>query len=394
MKTKRLLLLLATAFFIWRVVLQLIAHNAYLFLPYKPSFAGPDSLLVLSKYSDLYSWANFDGVHYLTIAGKGYVGTALIQAFFPLYPLTITFFNTILHNPLISAMLVSNLAFFLLLYVWYAFFSEIYSQKVTLLSLLLLLIFPTSFFFTSVYSESLFLCLIIGAFFCAHKSKWHVATLLAFFATMTRIVGVFLVIALLVEYYNQHSNEIKKLNAKNLILFLDNHKRNILLICSGALGIICYSIYLKITFGDPFYFYTVQSQFGAGRQSGIVLLPQVIWRYLKILLTANPYTWSYYAAVQEIFLSGITILTLYFASIKKYNIRFSWLVFGIGCFLLPTLTGTFLSIPRHILVVFPLFLIAAQLLENRKLLLYITITISTILLIINTILFIQGYWVA
>src|SRR3990167_3987420 len=46
------------------------------------------------------------------------------------------------------------------------------------LSIVLLLIFPTSFFLGAFYNDSLFLCLSVWAFYFAFKKKWFFAFLL------------------------------------------------------------------------------------------------------------------------------------------------------------------------------------------------------------------------
>jgi len=80
---------------------------------------------------------------------------------------------------------------------------------------------------------------------------------------------------------------------------------------------------------------------------------------------------------------------------KKIKINWAFLVFAWGSYLLPTLTGNFSSMPRYILVCFPLFIYLAIFLEKKSWpWRFFYLTISLILLIINLILFTQGYWVA
>ncbi|PIR61011.1 MAG: hypothetical protein COU68_01660, partial [Candidatus Pacebacteria bacterium CG10_big_fil_rev_8_21_14_0_10_45_6] len=68
---------------VWRIGLFVVSLIAPAFISYEPSFPyAYDLLAKLGLPQWLYSWANFDGVHYLTIMRMGYVGTGLIQAFF------------------------------------------------------------------------------------------------------------------------------------------------------------------------------------------------------------------------------------------------------------------------------------------------------------------------
>lgn len=385
--------IIISCFLIWRIILQIIAYNSPSFLEYKPSFAGYELLRVYSDTPSYYSWSNFDGVHYLTIANNGYKAADLIQAFFPLYPVLIKI-GLLSNIPiLLTGFMISNLFFILLLYKWYSFFIQFYSKTIVVISILLLLIFPTSFFFTALYGESLFLLLVLLTFDFAHKKRWLFASICAGFASLTRIVGIFLVFSLFIEYIYQNKTELKY-TVNFLLLFLKKHLKNLLIISLSFFGLFSYMYYLFIEFNDPLYFYTVQSKFGAGRESSIILLPQVVWRYIKIIFTANPQTLSYYSAVQEMVISILTLFALLIASLRQYKIRISWLVFSFGAYFLPTLTGTFSSMPRYVLVIFPLFLVLSQILQKNKYLLFLYSIISLSLLCINTILFIQGYWVA
>jgi hypothetical protein len=159
-------------------------------------------------------------------------------------------------------------------------------------------------------------------------------------------------------------------------------------------------IYLKFNFNDPLYFFHVQNEFGASRQTSLVLFPQVIWRYLKIIWTVRPFDLKYYAYLQEFLVSIWTLYILVIASIKNYQkkvkIEWGYLVFAFGTYFLPTLTGNLSSMPRYVLVCFPIFIYLAQIWQknNKKWPIILYLTINLVLLIINTVLFIQGYWVA
>ena len=150
-------------------------------------------------------------------------------------------------------------------------------------------------------------------------------------------------------------------------------------------------IYLQHNIGDPLYFFHVQSEFGGGRQESIILYPQVIWRYLKILWTARPFDLKYYAYVQEFIFGTLGLVGIVWSWFK---VRKSYVVFSALVFLLPTLTGTFSSMPRYFLASFSVFLLMIKLFEHHKIARLIWLSLSTLWLIFNTILFIQGYWVA
>jgi hypothetical protein len=67
-------------------------------------------------------------------------------------------------------------------------------------AVLLLTFAPVSFFFTAVYTESLFLALSVGAFAAARDKRWVLACLLAAGASITRLTGVVLVVPIAIMY--------------------------------------------------------------------------------------------------------------------------------------------------------------------------------------------------
>ncbi|MBD3279686.1 MAG: hypothetical protein GF390_03175 [Candidatus Pacebacteria bacterium] len=382
-------------FLVWRTGLLIISWLANQLLSYQPSFPYSQDVLANSQLPQwLYSWANFDGVHYLTIAQKGYHGTGLIQAFFPVYPLlikTVAQLTNLTHFSalIISGLAISNLSLWLLLILLYYLVKKHFTVKIAWLTLVMLLIFPSSFFLGAVYNEALFLTLLIGSFLAAEKKHWWLASILAGLASATRVVGVFLIPALLITLWQQQSTNTQV----SPVVFVQKNWNKILIIMTGSLGLLGYMFYLQLRFQDPLYFLHVQSEFGAGRQENLILYPQVVWRSIKILLTTRPFNWKYYSYLQD-FIIGIGGLGLIIWSWLKENLPLSYIVFALLAFLTPTLTGTFSSMPRYALVCLPIFLYLAKKLSKNKFQLIVYLLISLIFLLINTILFIQGYWVA
>lgn len=370
-------------FLIWRLGLLLVSWLAIKLLPFRPSFPYHDAILAnLSSSQFIWHWANFDGVHYITIAEKGYVGTGLIQAFFPFYPLVIRWLNIIIDNLLYTGLIVSNFSFLLGLF----FFQQLIKQekiKDSKMPLLFLLLFPTSFYFGALYSESLFFLLVILSFLFMNKKRWVWAAVFASLATATRLVGIFIAPALAWEFYQSLSKkEKKKVFTWTKALFLG---------LISIFGLIAFCFYLNKNFADPFYFAKVQSGFGGSRQTDkIILFHRVVWRYLKMLATIKNNNLLFYSISQEFFVSLAVLAVLAWAWIK--NFKKSYLIYSFFSFFLPTLTGNLSSMPRYVNLIFPIYLFLAQI-KNKKIKLLILL-FSTVLLIINTALFLRGFWVA
>lgn len=360
---KRILLI----FLCWRLGLFLLSYLSQFLVNLRPGYI-----------SEFGGWANFDGMHYLTIASRGYQGFQ--QAFFPFYPYLIRFFSKFFfHNYFISGLFISNLSILIALFLLYKLIRLDFSEKCAQMAIIFLLIFPTAFFFGNVYTESLFLVLVVGSFYAARKRQWLLVGLLGGFASATRLVGLFLFPALLVEWATGRGEKQKLKLVSLLPLFLI------------LLGIGTYMWYLKKTVGDPLYFFHIQPLIGSQRTGGkLILIYQVFWRYLKMVLTTRLDV-LYFVVWLEL-LSSLLFLILTISA--YFKLRSSYLIFAILSFLTPTLTGTFSSMPRYVLTIFPGFIILGLMAERYRWLKITYPIVAGILLVISTILFIRGYFVA
>jgi len=378
----------------WRVLLCVFAFlSTFLIVNFGNRFAYADRVLTITHLpSWIWGFGNFDGVHYLKIAQSGYAAD-LSQAFFPLYPLLIRFFNFFpkdnLLDPVLfndpsyfsTAMVLSIIFFIGALYFTYKLFSENYNKKIAQISILLLLSFPTAFYFGAVYSESLLLLLTVLTFWFTKKDKFLLAGLFAALASATKIQGAILFIFLAVELWQKYRNNLSEQRK--------HFTKDLLGILIAPLGLIFYMVYLKNTTGDFFYFLSSQPSFGAGRSSlPLIFLPQVIYRYLKIFLTVKVASLAFFNAFLEFSMTMGTVVVLIMAFKKM---KFSYWIFSLLVVVLPTLTGTFSSMPRYVLMAFMLFpYLAVRYEKNIKLIIIAQAFLQIILLS----MFIRGYWVS
>lgn len=364
---------------LWRIALLVCAAIGLAVLPFLDSFPYRDTLLVKYGHPLYYSWANFDGVHYLGIAQDGY-WAQFTQAFFPLYPLLVDWLTKLTRSYLLSGLLISHVSLGVAIYFLYELLSMDYSKVVAKRTILFLLLFPTSFYFGAVYTESLFLLLIVASLYAMRKGMQTEAIVLAAFASATRIIGVFLLFALVYEKFVQLGREIRLKDIPKYLPF------------SGAAGgLLGYMWYLGQNFSDPLYFLNAQPAFGADRSSDkLILLYQVIFRYAKMFATIDWRSLLFYTVNLEFWSAMIFLALLIIAWRQK--VRLSYLLFAAPAYLLPTLTGTFSSMPRYVLVLFPAFIVLAKI--KNKSWSRLILVVSAILLAINTLLFTRGYWIA
>lgn len=381
-------------FFFWRIVLFLIAFSAIFFIPtFGERFPYANvALMPTNMPSWIWGFGNFDGVHYLRIAQNGY-NAEYSQAFFPLYPLLINIFNVfpkdlsldtkIFVDPsfFYSGFVLSNIFLIVAVYLFYKLVKIDHNEKISFWSTVLLLTFPTAFYFGAIYTESLFLLLTCACFLSIRKNNFLLAGVFALLASATRIFGLLFLPVLLIEFFLAVKRGDIKLVSKQFI-------KPMLGILLAPMGLLAYMFYLKNNFNDPLYFLTSQPFFGAERSQSIVLLPQVIFRYFKILTTVSVNSLPFFNAALELIFASIPLIILILL-IKK--IRLSYSIFTLGILIMPTLTGTFSSMPRYALMSFLIFPFMI-LLSGRyfKLLIALFIVFQAILLS----LFTRGYWVA
>lgn len=386
LSTKQQIFLL---FFIWRLGLFLFAFISTLIIKdFGGRFPYYQELLIATGLPNwVWGFGNFDGVHYLNIALNGYFAQ-YTQVFFPLFPLLIfitgkfIFFSTNLPTFFLIALTIPNVLFLISLFLLYRLFKIDYSEKTSLRSIIFLLSFPTAFYFGSIYTESLFLFLTVLTLLLIRERNYLTAGFIGGLTTATRILGIGITAVVFIETILSSFKKKGIERYKNLGL-------SFLVSLLSILGLLIYMIYLSINFNDPLYFLNAQPAFGAERSNlPFVLLPQVFFRYIKILSSVPINTMQFWNAFLELFFSITTILAL-ILSFKK--IRLSYWVFSLLCFIIPTLTGTLSSMPRYVLMC---FLIIPFIVESLGRYFKLVIGMFIILQVILLSLFIRGYWVA
>lgn len=132
----------------------------------------------------------------------------LSYAFFPFYPILMHLFSIplgLFHlNPIATATLagviVSALGILAAMLALYDLTHDALGEEGGMRAVFYLLIFPTSFFFVQVYTEGLFVGLAFGCLALLKRKHLVYAALLAAAATLTRAVGVALVIPMAITW--------------------------------------------------------------------------------------------------------------------------------------------------------------------------------------------------
>lgn len=370
-----------TAFLLWFEGIYVIHYFSKQILPLQFGYLGGGAEQYLKK-PGIWAFINFDGEHYLSIANHGY--RHLQHFYFPFYIILTRTFGAVFNIKAASAgLLAARLAFFISLIGLYKLLMVDEKQPVVRRAIVLLLLFPTSFYFASFYTESVFLALVVWSLYFARTKRWLFAGILGAFATATRLVGLALFPALLTEVYLQRkvTNTSQKRVSLIATLFMLS-------------GILAYMYFLWQTAGDPLVFYNKVDIFGAQRNSSLILLPQVFYRYLFKIIPSLDYTYFpvVFTTWLELVTSIVFALLLIYAFFKQ---RASYVAFFAAAFLLPTLSGSFSSLPRYVLIIFPAFLLASKILDriNKawRYLIYFSLLLA---FVVSGSLFLRGYWIS
>ncbi|MDO8736627.1 MAG: glycosyltransferase family 39 protein [Thermoleophilia bacterium] len=319
-------------------------------------------------------WYQWDANWYMSIIVEGYQWVAGDQsnvAFFPLYPMAARGGGWLLGgNYLLGGLLLSS-AFMLGGMVFlYRLVRDEYGDDLARRSVWLLAIFPTSVFFTTLYTESLFLMASVAAFYYARRSSWALAGVWGMLAALTRVTGMLLLLPLGWEYLSQKNFSLSRIRPAVLWLAL------------VPVGLFIYMGYLYNSFSEPLAFAKTQAT-GWGHE---FKLPWGSFGHDISFLLDQSELWVIYELAATALLVALIV-----AGVRK--LPGSYTVYMVMSLLLPLTGGTTKSMSRYLLVVFPLFILMAMFTKRRPALIAVS-AVSILLLAMSTVAFVTGRWVA
>jgi hypothetical protein len=148
-------------------------------------------------------FARWDSVWYVLISHYGYA-PGPSTAFFPAYPGLMHAVALLGTGYLAAGVLVSLAALVVGLTVLYRLTEVELGSAAARYAVLAAALFPMAFFFTAVYSESLFLAVSVGAFWMARNDRWAWAGALGACAAATRSAGALVGVGLVVMHVERH----------------------------------------------------------------------------------------------------------------------------------------------------------------------------------------------
>jgi hypothetical protein len=274
-----------------------------------------------------------------------------------------------------AAIVLSNGALLLALAWLYTLVCRTEGSLVAHRTVLCLLAFPTSFFLSAVYPESLFLAVAVGAFVYALKGRWALVGVLGALAALSKSYGVLITLPVAWEYLTQHRWRLGW---------------GILWLALIPAGFLAWLTYLVVLSGDPLVLVHAQEQWARRLWSPWEILRHYLsfryWRNYVALGGAVQDSRSPIDLAFALLLFGLVVLTWRLR-------RWSLALFATLLYLPMISTGIYQSIPRYGLELFPVFAVLGQMTIRRgALALYLLLagTISVVLMA----RFALGWWVA
>lgn len=310
-------------------------------------------------------WDRWDAPHYTDLAVFGYRATDpgnlradgytqvypgdldLYVVFYPLFPALVAGARWVIGDPVVAAFIVSGAAsLFVAPLVRRIVAADLGGARGTRAAIFVLL-FPTAYFLHIGYTESLFLALALGAFWCATTDRWWAAGVLAVLAALTRVSGLVLIPVLALEAWSAWRADP------------DRRWRWRWLVAGAPLiGFAGYLALNLVVYGDPVAFAGIQREhwFKSLSPPWVGIAGTFRWIRGDDLDDALMLGWMELA-----FLALGLVGTAYSA----FRFRPSWTAWMAGNWLLFASTGFILSAPRYTLVLFPLMAWFAVLTERR-----------------------------
>jgi len=387
---RRLMTLSFIFVLIWRVLLEItnqIVSRTTKVVPYYPSWLKWVDIPANSPAYGLGHWAHWDGYHFLSIVLHGYhqVGPNSLPveaAFFPVFPALVRVPSRILHvNPVIVGLFVNfvlSVVIAIAVYKLALLMCERYLptklQKhldkghLARLSILVVFVYPSSFFFASFYADALVAAGATLALYFTLRERYLFAAASSFVVMGSKTTGLVLIPTLLMILLENDDIPLK-ITSWPLLLSRRLLGKAIVLTSGIVIALAGYMAYLQHAFGNPLEFSTVESVWG--RQNSIFFLRRIYHNYYAQLIHPEHFG-NTYQYITIVFVMALPFATIWLSIWYAKKFKTYWLpVMTVLTMILPLLSGLMESLNRYTLILTPLAIALATLLMVSKIHRYI-----------------------
>ncbi len=285
-------------------------------------------------------FATWDGAHYLFLSEEGYQRGSASCAFYPLWPYLIRACSWLTFgNHFIAGILLANVLSLAAVLVFHYFVERHHGRSTANGSAALLLAYPGAIFFSFIYTESLFLLLVVLFFLCLFQERYVWVAVMGFLLPLTKAVGVFCIFPLLLQ------------------LWLKRERWRAYLAYYGPLlGYAAYFGFMYYATGNAFEGFEAQRSYP---NSPSIRNMFNVAGFANAFVNIHTLDGMLDSALDR----GFFVLFLaLLPAVWKVNRTWFWYTLPTG--LIPALTSYFMSYRRYIIILFPVFIVLAQLLAK------------------------------
>ncbi len=371
------------------------------------------------------AWMQYDSNWYYGIATVGYSYTPGQQspiAFFPTYPMIVRGVASLIGGDAqIAGTIVTVLAGAAAAALFALWTSARLSPRATRTSVLLLLLYPYTFFIVAtMYADAVFLLTVIGAFVLLERGHPWLAGLVGALATAGRPVGIAVAVGLVVRMLELRvqaragadcaedgtgdsgrgstgnaaqgaDGQVAPVRFLDLVAAVRHLRLRDVGVAVSALGFVGWCTYLWVSFGDPLAFLAAEASPGWDQGSG----PRTWFKAAFVgQLLRGPVDLKLTLGIQALFCLGAVLL------LRRVWQRFGWgyLAFCVVVLAIPLLgTKDFMGTGRYLLAAFPVIAAAGELLASSRhgrWLRPLVFTVFAVGLVVGTSLYARGYEVS
>ena len=297
--------------------------------------------------------ARWDAVWYRSIAAEGYhladARGDVNVGWYPLYPIVLRAVSGSFGAPILWVGIGLSLLFLLPALLLVAdLFSEWGGNASVVSGIGCLLLFPTSFYFASVYSESLFLLTTALAIWAARRGSWLLAAAAGFLAALTRFNGALVVLPIAWYAIRAARAEQRRLIPAFAVV-------------ATLAGAAVYPAYLWVRFGDPLLYVH-------DRIRGSSVRPTTLWGLGPGLVGQIRGRFSGPPSLENLSFVVQLVTAALFVVLVVGLFRRKLIAEGVyagATILLLLHAGTVAGLDRYVVVLFPCFFILAEFLRRR-----------------------------
>ena len=326
------------------------------------------------------SWFKFDSGRYYSIAADGYfynpAGFSSI-AFFPTYPMAVRGLGALIGDYQIAGTVISVVAGAGAICLFASWVWPRLSRKAAVTAIALMMLYPYAFYlYGAMYSDSVFLLVVIAAFLLLERRMYWAAGLIGMLATAGRPVGIAITVGLVIRMLEMQverrtlttsTGETEKTGeagkpanptVRQIVAAVATVRWRQAGVLISALGLMGWCAYLWVEFGRPLAWIDAQAA----------------WEQ-----ASGPHTWfkvTYFDTVlhgnvlQAMALTaqlGMCVIAV--ALLPRVRRVFGWgyLAYAVVVLAIPLLgTKDFYGTGRYVLVAFPVVAVAGALIADSR----------------------------